>query len=54
MPGKMVRDGVCQGCFLALLGAPMVTDGASMVPVGRYAFPESRKVLVNLKNGIMR
>ena len=41
------------GRFLALLGAPMVTDGASMVPVGRYAFSESRKGLVTVKNGIM-
>ena len=39
--------------FLALLGAPMVTDGASIVPAGRYAFPESRKGLVTVKKGIM-
>ena len=41
-------------CFLALLGAPMVTDGASMVPVGRYAFLESSKGLVTVKNRNMR
>ena len=41
------------GRFLALLNAPMVTEEASMVPVGRYAFHESRKSLVTVKNGIM-
>ena len=53
-PGKMVRYGVCQIVFWLPWGPPMVTDGASMVPAGRYAFPKNRKGLVSVKNGIMR
>ena len=53
MPGKMFRYGVCQFVFWLSWG-PLWLQRASMVPVGRYAFPESRKGLVSVKNGIMR
>ena len=51
---QMVRYGVCQMVFWLSWGPPMVIDGASMVPAGRYAFPKNRKGLVSVKNRIIR
>ena len=54
---KLLLQPTCQAKWLDMGYVrlfSMVTDGASMVPVGRYAFLESRKGLVTVKNRIMR